>query len=61
MTFYIEVLCPANAVTGDEWRKLHPTNGPPYSYATREAAERDLRLCYPVTDHDTKKTRIVEN
>ena len=60
MTFYIEVLCQANAGNGEEWRKLRPSNGPPYAYAARDAAELDLRRCYPPTDHDANKTRIVE-
>ncbi len=63
MSYYIEVLCTTyyGNTPGDEWRKLRPSNGPAYSYATRAAAEADLRMCYPATDHDTKKTRIVEN
>ena len=63
MTFYIEVLCTTYSgnASGEEWRKLHPSNGPPYAYATRDAAELDLRRCYPPTDHDTNKTRIVES
>ena len=63
MTFYIEVLCTTYSgnASGEEWRKLHPSNGPPYAYATREAAALDLRRCYPPTDHDTNKTRIVES
>ena len=61
MTYYIEVLCTVDHGTApDQWRKLHPSNGPAYAYATRDAAELDLRRCYPPTDHDTNKTRIVE-
>jgi len=63
MTFYIEVLCTTyhGNAPGEEWRKMHPTNGAPYAYATRDAAELDLRRCYPPTNHDTNKTRIVES
>ena len=62
MPFYIEVLCTTyhGNAPAKEWRKLRPTNGPPYTYATRDAAELDLRRCYPPTDHDTNETRIIE-
>ena len=33
--------------TNDGWRLLKPTNGTPYSYATKDQARNIARMCYP--------------
>lgn len=46
--FYVEIECSAAYNTPKpDWRKMCPTGQAPYEYATREAAERDMQMCYP--------------
>lgn len=33
--------------TPEGWQSVHPLDGEPYEYKTREEAESVLRMCYP--------------
>lgn len=57
-SFYIQVLCDCAYSESREWRSVRPTNGAPYSYSTREEAERVMRMCYP--DESSEIVRVVE-
>ena len=56
MKYRIEVLVQEGA--GKAWRPIHPTNGPPYEYDTRQEAEHIKRMCYGL-DYD-RQARIRE-
>lgn len=57
MTHYrIQVLVKHGEFT--EWVDIHPTNGPAYEYATKEAAEKIVRMCY--SGYDETKVQIKE-
>jgi hypothetical protein len=59
-SFNIEVLCVIynGDIRDKEWRKVHPSNGGPYIYASRDAAELDARKLYPDSCRDD--VRVVE-
>ncbi len=47
MMFAIEVFVTAQSYPlVKEWRRLRPTNGPPYEWPTEAEADRMLRMCY---------------
>lgn len=57
--FKIQILMQLDpAAPGKTWRDVHPTNGPAYTFATREEAESMREMCYG--DCDPSTSRVAE-
>jgi hypothetical protein len=41
-----------------EWKSIRPTGGQPYTFPTKEAASKMLRMCYP--DEPRENVRVIE-
>lgn len=61
MPFRIEVLVKKQAGSQEtEWRAMRPTGDQPYEWPTRNEAQRQLEMCYPIEYRLRGGLRVME-
>ena len=45
-----------------DWKDVRPTGGAPYEYATKQAAQDIINICYPLqTENEVKAEQVSQN